>query len=349
MLPHVSHALVETWLRREGATLTVAGYEDSGGISGAIAKSADQLYLSLDPDARATCRATFLRLVEISADGAPMRRRIPITPMRQDAAHDRVLTSLARARLVSAEEDSLIVAHESLATAWPRLRGWLEDDAEGLRAMSALASAANTWETDGRPEEDLYRGARLDAVLAWRDAADPELTDSEVAFLDASAAQQRAGVEESEQRSRRDRRQNRRLRVSLAAAVALFAVAVTAGGFVAAGSNETAHQRETAQIEALTSAALSLGSTEPDVASLLAVESYRRWPEDPRAHSALMGAMTRSHGLLATTYLQDVEDMASMLIPGHSARRRRDGRRRRGLRRRLRDAHLPPRSSEGRF
>ncbi len=29
-----------------------------------------------------------------------------------------------------------------------------------------------------------------------------------------------------------------------------------------------------------------------------------------------MGAMTRSHGLLATTYLQDVEDMASMLIPG---------------------------------
>ena len=336
VLPHVSHALVETWLRREGATLTVAGYEDSGGISGAIAKSADQLYLSLDPDARATCRATFLRLVEISADGAPMRRRIPIAPMRQDAAHDRVLTSLARARLVSAEEDSLIVAHESLATAWPRLRGWLEDDAEGLRAMSALASAANTWETDGRPEEDLYRGARLDAVLAWRDAAGPELTDSEVAFLDASAAQQRATVEEIERRSRRDRRQNRRLRVSLATAVALFAVAVTAGGFVAAGSNETAHQRETAQIEALTSAALSLGTTERDVASLLAVESYRRWPEDPRAHSALMGAMTRSHGLLATTYLEDVEDMASMLIPGTRRAVAATVEGTRGLRRRLR-------------
>lgn len=219
VLPHVSHALVETWLRREGATLTVAGYEDSGGISGAIAKSADQLYLSLDPDARATCRATFLRLVEISADGAPMRRRIPITPMRQDAAHDRLLTSLARARLVSAEEDSLVVAHESLATAWPRLRGWLEDDAEGLRAMSALASAAATWEADGRPEEDLYRGARLDAVLAWRDTAHPELTESEIAFLEASAAQQRAAVAERELRAQQDRRQNRRLRVLLAAAI----------------------------------------------------------------------------------------------------------------------------------
>ena len=316
VLPHVSHALVETWLRREGATLTVAGYEDSGGISGAIAKSADQLYLSLDPDARATCRATFLRLVEISADGAPMRRRIPITPMRQDAAHDRVLTSLARARLVSAEEDSLIVAHESLATAWPRLRGWLEDDAEGVRAMSALATAASTWEADGRPDEDLYRGARLSAVLEWRERADPELTESESAFLEASATQERAAVDEIEHRAKHDRRQNRRLRVLLVSAVALFAVAVTAGGFVAVGANETAQQRETAQIEALTSTALSLRGTERDVAALLAAEAYRRWPDDPRTRSALMGAMTSSHGLLATTHLEGVEGMSGVLIPG---------------------------------
>ena len=40
-LPHVSHALLETWVRREGATLTVAGYEASGGIAGAIAQSAE--------------------------------------------------------------------------------------------------------------------------------------------------------------------------------------------------------------------------------------------------------------------------------------------------------------------
>lgn len=316
VLPHVSHALVETWLRREGATLTVAGYEESGGISGAIAKSADQLYLSLDPDARATCRATFLRLVEMSADGAPMRRRIPIMPMRQDAAHDRLLTSLARARLVSAEEDSLVVAHESLATAWPRLRGWLEDDAEGLRAMSALASAANTWESDGRPGEDLYRGGRLDAALAWRDSAHPELTESEVAFLEASAAQQRAAVDEIEHRARHDRAQNRRLRVLLAAAVTLFAVAVTAGGFVAAGSNETAEQRETAQIEALTRTSASLRDSDRDVAALLAAEAHRRWPDDPRTRSALMGAMTSSHGLLATTHLEGVEGMSGTLIPG---------------------------------
>lgn len=316
VLPHVSHALVETWARREGSTLTVAGYEDSGGISGAIAKSADRLYLSLDPEARATCRSTFLRLVEIGADGAPMRRRIPIRPMRKDVAHDRVITSLAGARLVSTEEDSLVVAHESLATAWPRLRGWLEDDAEGLRIMRALATAAESWEADGRPDEDLYRGARLHAVLTWRDTADPELTETEAAFLAASAGHERAALEEVEQRARHDRRQNRQLRVALGASVALFAVAVTAGGFVAAGSNETERQRQTAQIEALTNASLSLRTDERDVAALLAAEAYQRWPDDPRTRSALMGVMTQSHGLLATTYLEGVDRMAGMLIPG---------------------------------
>ena len=78
---------------------------------------------------RATCRATFLRLVEIVGarrSGAPMRERIPITSMRQDAAHDRVLTSLAGAQLVSAEEDSLIVAHRVArdgVAASPKLAG----------------------------------------------------------------------------------------------------------------------------------------------------------------------------------------------------------------------------------
>ncbi|MFE6255815.1 BTAD domain-containing putative transcriptional regulator [Agromyces sp. NPDC057865] len=316
VLPHVSHALVETWARREGSTLTVAGYEDSGGISGAIAKSADRLYLSLDPEARATCRSTFLRLVEIGADGAPMRRRIPIRPMRQDAAHERVLASLAGARLVSAEENSLVVAHESLATAWPRLRGWLEDDAEGLRTMRALATAADTWDADGRPDEDLYRGARLATATVWRETESPELTTEEAAFLDASSAKEQDELAAVEQRAARDRAQNRKLRVALGAATALFAVAVTAGGLVAASSIETARQREVAQIEALTSTSLSLRVTQPDVAALLAAEAHRRWPDDPRTRSALLGAMTGSIGLLATTRFPDLVEISGVLVPG---------------------------------
>ena len=42
-LPLLSHALVETWRRRDGHVLTVEGYRASGGIRGAVARSADRL------------------------------------------------------------------------------------------------------------------------------------------------------------------------------------------------------------------------------------------------------------------------------------------------------------------
>jgi Novel STAND NTPase 1 len=39
-LPLVSHALLETWARRRGRTLTVQGYAETGGVHGAIAQTA---------------------------------------------------------------------------------------------------------------------------------------------------------------------------------------------------------------------------------------------------------------------------------------------------------------------
>ena len=72
-LPLLSHALRETWLRREGRTLTVAGYQASGGIRGAVAQSAETLYGELDPDQRRDLRDLLLRLVFPGTVGEPVR------------------------------------------------------------------------------------------------------------------------------------------------------------------------------------------------------------------------------------------------------------------------------------
>src|SRR5690242_21539795 len=45
----------------------------------------------------------------------------------------RSVERLVQARLVTADADVLDLAHETLARAWPRLRGWLDDDLEGQR------------------------------------------------------------------------------------------------------------------------------------------------------------------------------------------------------------------------
>ncbi|GAA3439209.1 hypothetical protein [Kutzneria kofuensis] len=48
VLPLVSHALLETWRRRQGVTLTLAGYDAAGGIRHAIAQTAEAVYAGFD-------------------------------------------------------------------------------------------------------------------------------------------------------------------------------------------------------------------------------------------------------------------------------------------------------------
>ena len=315
-LPHLSHALVETWLRREGATLTVAGYEASGGISGAIAQSADRLYQSMDTHQRVTCRWLLLRLVALAPDGTPVRRRVPSKPLRADAAREQVLSMLARSRLVSAGADSVEVAHESLATAWPRLQTWLEEDAEGARILTAVAAAAEAWNAADRPEDDLLRGARMHAAIEWRDATPRDLTDVERAFLDASAARASAEREQVEERARRDRRQNRRLRALLGVAASLIVLLVGAGSVAVVSSQEATAQRDAAALEALVATSLALRTSERDVSALLAAEAYRRWPDDPRTRSSLMSVLQGTGGFLGTAVLASTGNVYGSLIPG---------------------------------
>src|SRR5262249_50070602 len=67
-LPLLSHALVETWRRRRGTRLTLAGYEAAGGIRHAVARTAEDLHTRLNPDEQQAARRIFLRLTA-PADG----------------------------------------------------------------------------------------------------------------------------------------------------------------------------------------------------------------------------------------------------------------------------------------
>ena len=166
-LPLLSHALLETWKRREGNTLTVDGYRASGGIHGAVAQSAERLYAQVEPELREALRDLVLRLLSPGAEGEPVRTRVPRRLIGTDAAHDRLIELLVAARLVTSDDGVLEITHESLARAWPRLRGWLEDDVDGRRILHHLSSTADAWDTLGRPDSELYRGVRLTRALEW--------------------------------------------------------------------------------------------------------------------------------------------------------------------------------------
>ena len=176
----------QTWAHREGRTLTVAGYHASGGIRGAVAQSAELVYEQAAPDQRPFLRDLMLRLVTPSPDGEPVRSRIPRRVVATDPDHEQVIELLVGARLVTSDDEVVELAHEALARAWPRLRDWLDDDADGQRILRHLSLAADTWDAMGRPDAELYRGVRLTRALEWRERAHPDLNPVEREFLDAS-------------------------------------------------------------------------------------------------------------------------------------------------------------------
>ena len=313
-LPHMSHALAETWARREGHVLTVEGYEAAGGISGAIVQSAEGLYQQLDASQRLLCRRVLTRLVDLLPDGVPLRRRARLAPLSEDSLHLLLLARLSSARLISIEADDVLIAHESLAVAWPRLRGWLDEDASGARTMRALASEAEEWASAGLSSSYLLRGARLQTTLEWRDRTNADLTPIEHRFLEASAALEHRELDALRQQARTERQRSRRLRGLLAATGVLLCLSLVAGLVAVSAQRRTAERgrlaqaaRADAEFTSLVSTSLALRGSQRDVAALLAAEAYRRRPDDPRARSALMATLVSAGGFLGTTYLPQAE------------------------------------------
>jgi WD40 repeat protein/DNA-binding SARP family transcriptional activator len=279
-LPLLSHVLRQTWELREGPTLTVDGYRATGGIRNAVAQSAESLYERLDDRQRVQLRDLFLRLVMPSGDGDAVRARVPRKKLAMDAAHEQLVNTLVDARLVSSDQGDVQIAHEALAREWPRLRGWLEEDIEGQRIFRHLAAAAESWDTMGRPESELYRGIRLAAASDWAGRSTVDLTETERAFLDASADSAERERNAAQAQLRAQARSNRHLRLSLGG-VAVFLVAALVAGTLAitAAHHSDLLAREAARAARIADsrrlAAQALTTTEPDVALLLAVEAAR--------------------------------------------------------------------------
>ncbi|WP_412078658.1 helix-turn-helix domain-containing protein [Streptomyces xanthophaeus] len=290
-LPLVSHALMATWQRREGATLTVAGYEHSGGIRGAIARTAENVFARLYPAEQKTIRRVLARLVHVADGTGATRRRIGRTAlMEQLADADGVAAALdpfVRARLITMGSDTVEITHEALLHAWPRLHGWIHADRAGLLIHQQLAHAADEWEREGRDPSALYRGTRLDGVRSWADEFDgrSRLAPREAAFLLASQA-----AEDS--RERQSRRQVRLRQGMLATLVVLLALALTAGGLAYQQRAGALAQERVARSRALALQSTSLAAGQPERSMLLAGEAYRTAPTG-EARGALLSTQAQ--------------------------------------------------------
>lgn len=240
-LPLLSHALLETWARRRGRTMTLSGYRESGGVRGAIAQTAESIFQQrLTQEQQPIARMIFVRLTEVgeSEDGETpdTRRRATfselITRATDAGTLNVVLDILTDARLITTglvppEETQVVeVAHEALIREWPTLRHWLDQDRTNLVRHRQLTADVADWLKLDRDPGALYRGARLKQMAAWIKHFSDPLSVEELAFLDASRAVE---AEDAAQRQRLARaKRTQRILYGVAGALAVAIVAVVA-------------------------------------------------------------------------------------------------------------------------
>jgi WD40 repeat protein/class 3 adenylate cyclase len=298
-LPLLQYALTELYERREGSTLTQAAYRETGGVSGALAGRAEEIYAGVGEQAQEASRQLFLRLVTLGEGAEDTRRRVERTELASmevdQEALEEAIQEFGAWRLLSFDRDprsgtpTVEVAHEALMREWGRFRRWIDSAREEVRLHRRLAVAAREWEDADREPSYLLRGsnfAQFDALAAESTIA---FTEVEREFVDASRTA-------NELELARERRQNRRLKGLLVGAVALLVLAVIAGVIALVSRSHAQHEASVALGRQLGAEAVS--QPRIDIAMLLAREAVKL-DDSQDTRGTLLSTLLRSPAALS--------------------------------------------------
>ncbi|HXJ62677.1 MAG TPA: WD40 repeat domain-containing protein, partial [Actinomycetota bacterium] len=298
-LPLLSTALLELWERRDGRTLRTAAYLETGGVRGAVAHLAEDVYGGLDEPQQAAARGVMLRLAGPGEGDSIVRRRVPLSEFDASGNPDvrAVLDAFTARRLLTVSQGTVEVAHEALLREWPRLQDWIEEDRAGLRIRAHLSGAAREWEEGGEDPAELYRGTRLGSALDWTADHTMDLNDLERRFLGRSR-------EATEREVTRQRRTNRRLRGLLAGVAVLLVVALVAGVLAAVQRSNARRSAVAAHVAAVDALGQSVGAQGVSVSQLsrgllLAREGFDLAPS-VQTRGSLLSTLLRAPGVVRT-------------------------------------------------
>ena len=154
LLPLVEYVLRELYEERSAeGMMTYAAYAALGGVEGALARRAEQVFLGLPLSAQEALPAVLQEMVTVgqgSADNAAkedalVRQRAPMAAFASNAAASTLVGAFVKERLFKADsnpqtgEATVTVAHEALMTAWAHAANWAADNRELLQVRSRIA------------------------------------------------------------------------------------------------------------------------------------------------------------------------------------------------------------------
>lgn len=294
-LPLLQYALTELFERREGVTLTLDAYKNSSGISGSLARRADELYGDLEAEGQAAARQLFLRLITLGEGTEDTRRRVlqsELALMGSERILDEVINTFVQYRLLTLDRDPVTrgptveIAHEALIREWTRLREWLAESRDVLRVQRRVMAATTEWENSKYERSFLAAGTRLAQFAMLVSDSDLALNASEKAYIEASVKERDQRALEEQKRQAREKTLEQRSRMVLRGLVVVLLLAVIGAlglTSVAVKQSQVADDNASyARSMALAAAAKSAQlSNNPDQAIALAVAANTTTTQPP--------------------------------------------------------------------
>jgi WD40 repeat protein/diadenosine tetraphosphatase ApaH/serine/threonine PP2A family protein phosphatase len=195
-LPLLQFALTRIWEGLAEGTAPAETYRQMGGVGGALAGQAQELYDQLSQPEQAIARRIFLGLVQLGEGTRDTRRRAPVSSLiaSQDSPEviKQVLAQFSSpgARLVTlagqGEGEVAEVTHEALFSHWQALNEWLDGSRDEIRFQRRLETAADYWHHEGRPPGLLWRPPDLDLLRTFVKTTDSNLNQRCLDFFNAS-------------------------------------------------------------------------------------------------------------------------------------------------------------------
>lgn len=300
-LPLLEFVLEQLWEYHCPGELTLQVYQQQiGGFKGALERSCQAVYDSLDPEAQVCARWIFLALTHLGEGTEDTRRRALkselVVAKYPTALVERTLQVLTAAKLVVmnletdqssigqsrgeaspqpeelpleaiAQKVTVEVAHEVLIRHWSTLRWWLEENRARLRLQRQVEQAAKLWQHN-QQADFLLQGVRLAEAEEIYIKYTDELSQDVQQFIEACL----------DERQKQQLLFKRRLRRTQAAAAVIAVLGVTALSFAGLAylQRQKAQINEIAALNSLSEALLSNQQLEALIASVKAGQQLRQ-------------------------------------------------------------------------
>lgn len=166
-LPLLEFTLDELFRHRtDDGILTFAAYQNLGGLEGALARRAEEVFAELDAKVQAELDYILEGLITVDNTGKIASRRVPMDSVATNDARRALIDAFVLARLLvtdRADDGTAVVrvAHEALLRHWPRIERWLGEHQDFLRIRERVATAANLWDQEARNPELLLPTGKL--------------------------------------------------------------------------------------------------------------------------------------------------------------------------------------------